>query len=282
MTLPIRIATAAVLLASLLVSQESRFHTNRPNPQAPAAAEGGGRLLLRDLRRPDLGRARGPQDRSRRRSTDVNLLAPDLVMTVGDLVQGYNDTTEWLAQAARVQGRDGQARDALVPGVRQPRHLLSRQGPAEGRARGRTTRSTSGRSGTRSSTRTAGSSCSTRTRAIPETGKYEFNDPLCQKMSPAQFAWLEETLEKAKGADHVFVFLHHPRWLKGGYGDDWDRVHALLKDAGNVTAVFAGHIHRMRWDGMKDGIEYFTLAVTGGMLPAEVAARPGSSTSSTS
>src|SRR5688572_28160710 len=27
---------------------------------------------------------------------DTNLLDPDLVMTVGDLVQGYNTTTEWL------------------------------------------------------------------------------------------------------------------------------------------------------------------------------------------
>ena len=29
---------------------------------------------------------------------DTNLLDPDLVMTVGDLIQGYNDTPEWLQQ----------------------------------------------------------------------------------------------------------------------------------------------------------------------------------------
>ena len=29
---------------------------------------------------------------------DVNLLDPDLVMTIGDLVQGYNGTPEWLEQ----------------------------------------------------------------------------------------------------------------------------------------------------------------------------------------
>jgi hypothetical protein len=52
--------------------------------------------------------------------------------------------------------------------------------------------------------------------------------------------------------------------LGGGYGDDWERVHKRLKEAGNVSAVFAGHIHRMRYDGVRDGIEYFTLATTGG------------------
>ena len=62
----------------------------------------------------------------------------------------------------------------------------------------------------------------------------------------------------------MFVFLHHPRWLKKGYGDDWDRVHGMLSDAGNVKAVFAGHIHKMRYDGKRDGIEYFTLATIGG------------------
>ncbi len=30
---------------------------------------------------------------------DTNLLDPDLVMTVGDLIQGYNETPEWLEQA---------------------------------------------------------------------------------------------------------------------------------------------------------------------------------------
>ena len=52
---------------------------------------------------------------------------------------------------------------------------------------------------------------------------------------------------------YVFVFLHHPRWLLDRYpGSDWERVHGALQDAGNVKAVFAGHIHRMRYDGTRD------------------------------
>jgi hypothetical protein len=83
-------------------------------------------------------------------------------------------------------------------------------------------------------------------------------------MSDEQFTWLAETLDAAADAEHIFVFLHHPRWQGGGYGNDWARVHALLAEAGNVSAVFAGHVHRMSYDGLVDGIEYVTLATTGG------------------
>jgi hypothetical protein len=98
----------------------------------------------------------------------------------------------------------------------------------------------------------------------PLTGEKDFNQPACQRMSQAQFEFLAATLTRAKAARHVFVFLHHPRWQGGQYGDDWERVHALLAKAGNVTAVFAGHIHHMVYDGVRDGIEYFTLATVGG------------------
>jgi hypothetical protein len=103
----------------------------------------------------------------------------------------------------------------------------------------------------------------------PATGKKAFDKPAAQTMNKEQFTWLQETLKKASKADHVFVFLHHPRWLENNYGHDWRRVHNLLKDAGNVSAVFAGHIHAQRYFGKKDGIEYYTLGTTGGEIPEE-------------
>jgi hypothetical protein len=98
----------------------------------------------------------------------------------------------------------------------------------------------------------------------PDTGNKSFQNPTAQRMSDEQLSWLSNVLRQAADAQHVFVFLHHPRWIGGGYGDDWDRVHKVLAEAGNVRAVFAGHIHRMRYDGAHDGIEYVTLATTGG------------------
>ncbi|MEE2972517.1 MAG: LamG-like jellyroll fold domain-containing protein, partial [Planctomycetota bacterium] len=98
----------------------------------------------------------------------------------------------------------------------------------------------------------------------PETGERNFGKADCQRMSPAQLAWLEATLGDAKDRKHVFCFVHHPRWIGGRYGDDWTRVHRVLADAGNVRAVFGGHIHHMRYDGPRDGIEYVALATVGG------------------
>jgi hypothetical protein len=87
------------------------------------------------------------------------------------------------------------------------------------------------------------------------------NPPVDQQMSDEQLAWLKQDLEAANRR-HTFVFLHHPRW--NYEGDVWEPVHEVLKDSGKVTAVIAGHWHRYRSDGVRDGIHYYCLATTGG------------------
>ncbi len=102
----------------------------------------------------------------------------------------------------------------------------------------------------------------------PTTGEKTFSKGAAQTMSDQQLAFVRQALGQLKDSKHVFVFLHHPRWIGGGYADgNWDAVHKTLADAGNVRAVFAGHIHRVRYDGVKDGIAYHTLATTGGAMP---------------
>jgi hypothetical protein len=198
---------------------------------------------------------------------DVNLLEPDFVITVGDLIQGYNRPEEWMSEMREFKGvmdelicpwfpvagnHDTYWRPLEDPDMPVGQHDENYEmhfGPLwyAFEHKGSLFIALYSDEGN------------------PETGEKNFRKPESQRMSPEQFAWLEGILDKqAKDAQHVFLFLHHPRWRKGGYGDDWDRVHELLTKAGNVRAVFAGHIHQMTYDGPVDGIEYLSLATVGG------------------
>ena len=193
---------------------------------------------------------------------ETNLIEPDFVINIGDMVNGYNATLLWTEQMREYKGimkelqcpwfptagnHDSYWRGADRPAKEHESNIETHFGPVwyafEHKNNWFIVLYTD--------------------EGNPETGEKAFNKPECQTMSDTQFEWLQSILQKAKDAEHVFVFQHHPRWQKGQYGDDWDKVHNALVAAGNVSAVFAGHIHRMDYS-MKDGIEYFTLATTGG------------------
>ncbi|MEM8883250.1 MAG: LamG-like jellyroll fold domain-containing protein, partial [Planctomycetota bacterium] len=198
---------------------------------------------------------------------DTNLLDPDLVMTVGDLINGYNRTEEWLAEAKEYRAIMGRLAMPWYP-VAGNHDIYWRGGkPPEGhheanyeqqfgplwysfRHKGCVFVVLYSDEGDRAKNRKG------------------WRNGKVNRMSEAQLTWLRATLEKAKDARHVFVFLHHPRWISDFYPDgNWDAVHGLLKANGNVRAVIAGHIHRRRYDGKRDGIDYMTMSVVGGHTP---------------
>lgn len=201
---------------------------------------------------------------------DTNLLAPDLVMTVGDLVQGYNETEEWLAQMREYR--------AIMD------RLAMRWFPVAGNHDVYWRGDTPPPPGQHESNyekhfgplwysfrhKNAGFIVLYSDEGDPVTNEKSFSQPRLQQMSPAQLAFLDKALAELSDVDHVFVFLHHPRWIQERYaGSNWSEVHRRLVAAGNVSAVFAGHIHFMRYDGVDDGIAYYTLATTGGHLSAD-------------
>lgn len=247
-----------------------RFHTDRPGPRAlalPDEDEAFSFVIYGD-------RTGGPAEGIeilRQAVADTVLLDPDLVMTVGDLVQGYNTTAGWLPQMREYH--------EVMSGLGMPWFPVAGNHDIYWRGEGRP----GGEHEQDYETHFGPLWYAVQHKGCwfivlytdegnPQTDERDFNKPECQQMSPQQFDWLRRTLEKTGTARHVFVFLHHPRWQTERYGQGWEPVHQLLRDSGNVTAVFAGHIHRMQYDGKRDGIEYFTLATVGGVLHDQIPA----------
>ena len=76
----------------------------------------------------------------------------------------------------------------------------------------------------------------------------------------AQFAWLEETLQKHGDVRWTYLFQHHPFWISNR--PTWGPVAKMLEGREKLT-VFGGHIHNYAYTS-HGNIQYVTLATTGG------------------
>jgi len=195
---------------------------------------------------------------------DTNLLDPDLVLTVGDLIPGYTSGKTWLKQAKTYRG--------IMQGLRMPwfpvagnHDVYWRWGKRPRNENDKNYEAQFGPLWYWFAHKQTAFVVLYSDEGDPKTGVKGFHKPRQQQMSKRQMDWLTQVLARTKDKQHVFVFLHHPRWISARYPkNNWRKVHKILAGAGNVRAVFAGHIHRMHYGGKRDGIAYYTLATTGG------------------
>ncbi len=200
---------------------------------------------------------------------DTNLLAPDMVMTVGDLINGYCQQEEWQREATEYSD--------IMHGLKMPwfpvagNHDIYWRGPNKPPMEHEANFERHfGPLWYWFEHKRCGFLALYSDEGDVAKGAKDFTKPDQSRMSQTQLDWMAKSLEemKKRGLKQVFVFLHHPKWIQRTYpATNWDAVHQRLKDSGIVRAVFAGHIHRLHYGGKRDGIEYFALAATGASMP---------------
>lgn len=86
-----------------------------------------------------------------------------------------------------------------------------------------------------------------------------------QRIGKAQREYIAEALKANPAARWTFLFIHPPIWVAKNLTETgWMEVEQLL--AGRKYTVFAGHIHRYR-KFLRNGMNYYQLATTGGASP---------------
>jgi predicted phosphodiesterase len=76
-----------------------------------------------------------------------------------------------------------------------------------------------------------------------------------------QLDWLSRDLENNK-AKHVFIFMHRPIWRKKS--SNWGNFSSLLKKYDNIRGIFAGHTHENCFETV-DGFRCFIINSSGNM-----------------
>lgn len=178
---------------------------------------------------------------------DVEFLSPELVMTVGDLIEGY------LPDSAAIE-EEWDYVIGLLDSVGIPYHITP---------------------GNHDIWDPQSRRIYARHFGSPDTAfAYEGNlfvildvstEYKAEGLPRERIAWLEETLTGAEAFTNVMVFYHKPFWCEDFSFDRPNLLHDIFRRHG-VDAVFTGHYHRHFYTE-RDGIRYFGVSSSGGSLP---------------
>ncbi len=183
---------------------------------------------------------------------ELNLLKPDLVIHIGDLVPGYlRDMDQWERDIAQVQSILAGLKAPLLP-LAGNHDVITGTGNVNDHRGEELFKDHFGPLYYSFDYRNVHFICLYTDEALQSA----------PRLSDAQVRWLREDLDRAK-ARSIFVFMHKPLWEYPDAG--WDAIHQMLK-AHPVRAVFAGHFHHYYKSDLRDGIQYYVIGVTGGSV----------------
>jgi hypothetical protein len=175
----------------------------------------------------------------------LNLLQPEFVVSVGDLIEGYTTDKERLA-------REWREFQGYVAKLQMPFFFVPGNHDLVNAAQGEVWKEKFGRSYYEMVYRDTLFLMLNSEEAPDDKGG----------VSAGQLAWLKKALADNPRPRWTLVFLHRPLWDQDNLAKNgWLEVEALLK--GRPYTVFAGHIHRYR-KFVRQGQNYYQLATTGG------------------
>jgi len=181
---------------------------------------------------------------------EINELAPDFVLHVGDLVPGYTrDMVKWERDIDRFQDIIGGLECPFYP-LPGNHDVITGTGNPMDRRGEELYKKHFGPLYYSFDYRYAHFVCLYTDEALQSAPHF----------SQEQIDWLREDLAKTQ-ARHIFIIMHKPVWEYAS--GNWSDVEEMLKGH-PVRAVFAGHFHHYYKSQKRGGIQYYVLGVTGG------------------
>lgn len=175
---------------------------------------------------------------------EVERMRPDLVMTVGDHIEGYiSDTVEMNKQWDEYFG--------IIKALTMPIHFTPGNHDITSNAMEPTFRA-----------RVGEPYHSFDYRGIHFVVLDNSRTENTSEVAEVQINWLKDDLAKNRNACYTVVFLHKPFWYKTLGDGQPDALHEIFK-ANGVDAVFTGHFHTY-FSAEFDGIQYTSIGSSGG------------------
>ena len=175
----------------------------------------------------------------------INLLQPEFVLSVGDLIEGYTEDTSILnAEWAEFNGFIDQLKMPFfyVPG----NHDITNKVMEDEYIK------RFGRTYYHFVYKDVLFLCLNSEDQLRGAGRGTISEP--------QYKYIKQTLSEHNDVRYTFVFLHQPLWIQGD-PKMWPQVEEILEDRDHT--VFAGHYHRYEKRDRNNG-KYVMLATTGG------------------